>query len=109
MISSCGIDLSEHADRALGIVAERVTGRGEHPANRFRRAWIAHQERAVVAVERDGPGAAEGDGAEQLLEIIELDGAYDDAGELPVARGDAARQIDRPCAVRPVAHRHADE
>lgn len=103
------IDLSEHADRSLGIVAERIAGRGEDAADGLRSARIAHQQRAVVAVERDGSGAAEGDRAEQLLEIVELDGADDDAGELPVMRRNAAREIDRPCAVGPIAHGHADE
>ena len=88
---------------------ERVQRAGEDAAERGLRMRVADQQRAVGAVERHGAAVAERDGAEQLLEIGQLDDADRHADEVAFAVGDLLGEEERPGAGRIVAHRRADE
>ena len=69
---------------------------------------MAHQQHAVVAQQRDRAVRSERNGAEELLEVLQLHGAEEHAQEGAVCGGEFAGEKDGPGSGAAILHRLAD-
>src|SRR5262245_57571205 len=96
-------------DQALLVVdpADDVRSLALVPGERFEAAavvladarfdpWMAYQQHAVVARQRDRAVRPERDGAKERLEVLQLHDAENRPQESAVRGGELARQKDRP-------------
>src|SRR5262249_11326888 len=70
---------------------------------------MARQQRAIAAKQCNGAVRSEGYPLKEMLEVLQLYCAEDDAEELSVGSGDVAREKDRPRSRPAILHGLADK